>query len=78
LLVICPNPHSGAPARPSTFEVLRVKEYIPIAYPFVIFTFVLAVESIKEFGGVSFRFQKMGLVHLEPMRSIPLSFLKSN
>jgi len=48
-LVICPNPHLEALARPSTFEVLQFKEHTSSPYPFVIFTFGLAVESIKEF-----------------------------
>jgi hypothetical protein len=52
-LVICPSPHPGALARPSTPEVLRTKECTTIPYPFVVFSFGLAVESIKEFGGVS-------------------------
>jgi hypothetical protein len=32
--------------------VLRIKEHTPTPYPFAIFTFRLAIESIKEFGGV--------------------------
>jgi hypothetical protein len=31
--------------------VLRAKEHAPIPYPSVVFTFGLAVGSIKEFGG---------------------------
>jgi hypothetical protein len=31
--------------------VLRTKEHVPTPYPSVAFTFGLAVESIKEFGG---------------------------
>jgi len=53
MLVTRPSPHPGAPAHPSSFEVLRVKEHTPTPYPSTIFTFELVVESIKEFGGAS-------------------------
>jgi hypothetical protein len=33
--------------------MLQAKECTPTSYPFVIFTFGLAIESIKELGGVS-------------------------
>jgi hypothetical protein len=33
--------------------VLQAKERTPIPYPFDVFTFRLAVESTKEFGGAS-------------------------
>ncbi len=49
-LVTRPSPHFGAPTHPFTLKVLRVKERTPTPYPFVIFTFGLALESIKEFG----------------------------
>ncbi len=52
-LVICLSPHLEAPTRLSTPKVLRVRESTPILYPSIIFTFRLAVEFIKEFGGVS-------------------------
>jgi len=48
-LIICSNPHSEALACPSTFEVLWLKKHTSTAYPFVIFTFGLAIESIKKF-----------------------------
>jgi hypothetical protein len=32
--------------------VLRAKEHAPTFFPFVVFTFGLVVESIKELGGV--------------------------
>jgi hypothetical protein len=32
--------------------VLQAKECTPIPYPLVIFTFGLAIESIKKFGGM--------------------------
>ncbi len=54
MLVILPSPYPEAPACPSTFEVLRVRDCAPTLYPFVVFTFRLAIESTKEFGGVSF------------------------
>jgi hypothetical protein len=50
--VIQPSPHPGAPTRPSTFKVLQARECTSIPYPFVVFTFVLTIESIKEFGGM--------------------------
>jgi hypothetical protein len=53
LLVILPSPYPGILARPSTFEVLRTKECTPTHFPSVVFTFGLAVESIKEFRGAS-------------------------
>jgi hypothetical protein len=52
-LVTRPIPHLRAPACPSTFEMLRTRERIPILYPFVVFTFGLSIESIKAFGGAS-------------------------
>jgi hypothetical protein len=33
--------------------VLRARERAPTPYPFIVFTFKLAIESIKEFGGAS-------------------------
>jgi hypothetical protein len=33
--------------------MLRAKERTPTSYPFVVFTFGLAIESIKEFGDAS-------------------------
>jgi len=50
LLVNLPNPHPGAPACPSTFEVLQTKEHAPTPFASVVFTFGLIVESIKELG----------------------------
>jgi len=54
MLVTYLSPHFGAPTRPSTLEVLRVRECTPIPYPFVVFTFGLIIEYVKEFGGESF------------------------
>jgi len=51
LLVNLPNPHLGALAHPSNPEV-RIRENAP-TLPFVVFTFGLAVESIKELTGAS-------------------------
>jgi len=48
-----PSPYPGAPTCPSTPEMLRAKERTPAPYPFVAFTFGLAVEFIKKFGGAS-------------------------
>jgi hypothetical protein len=42
-----------------TPEVLRTKERTPTSYPSVVFTFGLAIESIKEFGGASPSFLKI-------------------
>jgi hypothetical protein len=57
-LVTCPSPHPKAPTCPSALEVLRAREHTPTPYPFVVFTFKLAIESIKEFGGVSSKLYK--------------------
>jgi len=53
LLVIRPNPHPKALARPSTPKMLRAKEHIPTLYPCIVFSFGLILEFIKEFGGAS-------------------------
>jgi len=53
LLVIHPNPHPKALARPSTFKVLQAKEQTPTLYPFVVFTFGFVIEFIKKLGGAS-------------------------
>jgi len=53
LLVARPNPHPRALARLSTTKVLRAKECTLIFYPSIVFTFGLAIEFIKEFGGAS-------------------------
>ncbi len=53
LLVNLPNPHPGAPTHPSTPEVLRTRECAPTPSPFVVFTFGLIIESIKELRGAS-------------------------
>jgi len=58
----CPSPHPEVPARSSTFEVLWIKEHTLILSPYIVFTFRFEVESVKEFGGVSFIVSKcMGL-----------------
>jgi hypothetical protein len=37
--------------------VLQTKERAPTLFPSVVFTFGLAIESIKEFGGVSMQME---------------------
>jgi hypothetical protein len=51
VLITHPSPHPGAPTRPSTLEVLWMREHTPTLYPSVVFTFELAIKSIKEFRG---------------------------
>jgi len=57
LLVNLLSPHPRARARPSTFEVLQAKTCVPtlfpFPFPFVVVTFRLAIESIKELRGAS-------------------------
>jgi hypothetical protein len=60
-LVTRPNPHPGAPAHPSTFEMLRAKECTPAPYPSTFFTFGFAIK----FGGVS-----KHLLHLKKLWTI--------
>jgi hypothetical protein len=48
LLVILHNPHHGVLTHPSTPKVPQIKERTPTPSPFVVFTFGLIVESIKE------------------------------
>jgi len=52
-LVTFPNPHPEAITRPSTLEMLRVRECIPAPCS-VVFTFRFTFESYKEFRGASF------------------------
>jgi hypothetical protein len=61
LLVIRPNPHHEAPTCPSTLKVWQARECAPTPYPFVVFTFGLGVQYIKEFGGVSSFFTRYHL-----------------
>jgi hypothetical protein len=49
-LVIHLNPHPRAPAHPSTFKVLRIKERTPTFYPFVVFTLDLQLKLSKSLG----------------------------
>jgi hypothetical protein len=56
LLVNVLSPHPATLARPSTPEVLWVRECTPTPFPFVVFTFGLAVESFKELGCVNHGF----------------------
>jgi hypothetical protein len=53
LLITLPNPYLEAPAHPSTLEVLRIRMRALTPYPSVVFTFRFAIESTKEFGGMS-------------------------
>jgi hypothetical protein len=53
LLVNIPSPHPRAPARPFTLEVLQAKEHAPTPSSPDVFILGLAIESIKELGGVS-------------------------
>ncbi len=48
-----PSPYLGALACPSTPKVLQVRKHAPTPCLSVVFTFRLAFESTKEFGGVS-------------------------
>jgi len=66
LLINLPSPHLGALAPPSTPEVLRIRERTPIPSPFVVFTFGLAIESIKELGGASKSDEKIRVLNLNP------------
>jgi hypothetical protein len=50
LLINLPSPHPGAPARPSTPEMLRAKEHTPTFFPFAIYTFGLAMNPSKNLG----------------------------
>jgi hypothetical protein len=52
MLVNLPSPHPKAPTHPSTHEMLRVRERVATPSPSIVFTFGLAVESIKELRGV--------------------------
>jgi hypothetical protein len=52
-LVTHPSPHPRASTRPSTLEVLCVKENTPTPF-FVVFIFGLTFEYFKECGGVSY------------------------
>ncbi len=52
-LVIGLSPIPGAPTLPYTPEMLWTRERTSSPYPSDVFTFGLALESIKEFGGVS-------------------------
>jgi hypothetical protein len=46
------SPHPTTLTCPFIFEVLQAKEHTLTPYPFVVFTFRLTIESIKELGGV--------------------------
>jgi hypothetical protein len=50
LIVNLLSPHPVALTRPSISEVLQIKERTPTLSPSDVFTFGLAVESIKELG----------------------------
>jgi len=50
MIVTLPNPHLGAPARPSTPKMLQVKEHALIPYSFVIFTLDLHLSLSKSLG----------------------------
>ncbi len=64
MLIILPSPHLEVLAHPSIPKMLRAREHAPIPYPSAIFTFKLAVESTKEFGGASHGIK--ALVELDP------------
>ncbi len=51
LFINLPSLHPEAWAHPSTLEVLRARECAPFPSLFVVFTFGLVVESIKELRG---------------------------
>ncbi len=53
LLINLPSPHPRAPTRPFTPKVLQARECAPTPSLSAVFTFGLAVKSIKELGGVS-------------------------
>ncbi len=53
LLVNLFSPHPGALTCPSIHKMLWAKERTPTPSPFIVFSFGLVVESIKEFRGAS-------------------------
>ncbi len=53
LLVDLPSPIMELQHAPLPPKVLRARECAPTPFPFVVFTFELAIESIKELGGAS-------------------------
>jgi hypothetical protein len=61
LLVNLPNPDPRTLARLSNLEVLQAKECALTFSFFVVFTFGLTIESIKELGGVSIRYKNFEL-----------------
>jgi hypothetical protein len=70
--VIHSNPHLGAPTHPFTPKMLWTMDCTPTYYPFVVFTFGLVVDFIKEFGGAS------QIVKLTHMTSSQIISLQSN
>jgi len=56
--------------------VLRAKEHTPTPSPSVVFTFGLAIESIKELGGASVHLKEVDDLNLkgsiDPMTMVPL------
>jgi len=63
LLVIHPNPHPGTLTHPFHPQMLRTR--VCTLTPSIIFTFKLAFESFKEFGGASVRLYRTNEVWLK-------------
>jgi hypothetical protein len=53
MLVTHPSPQSETPAQPFYLEMLQAREHITTSFSFIVFTFGLAFEFFKEFGGAS-------------------------
>ncbi len=77
MLVTFPRPHPGASTCPSTPKVLQVKECASTLCSFVIFTFGLVVESIKELGGVSRSVSQVVIISLFSFSNLHLSLSRS-
>jgi hypothetical protein len=73
-LVNLPSRNPRAPTHPSTPKVLRAREHVPTPSS-IVFTFGLAVESIKELMGASFIFFTMFCWYFFPFRNVFVSGL---
>jgi len=48
--MLIPNPHPGAPARPSTLQVLRARERAPTPYFSAVFSLDSHLSPLKSLG----------------------------
>jgi len=73
-----PSPHPGALTCPFTPKVLRARERASTPFPSIVFTFGLAIKSIKELEGVLMFVTEKKMKNVDSKKMSKLKFFKKS